>query len=63
MPNSLTRRDFVRGLVAAPLVAVSATAAYARLIEPYNYWVSETDISIRDLPQAFEGFRIWQLKQ
>ncbi len=61
MPNSLTRRDFVRGLVAAPLVAVSATAGYARLIEPYNYWVSETDIFIRDLPQAFEGFRLTQL--
>jgi len=61
MPNSLTRRDFVRGLVAAPLVALSATAAYARLIEPYNYLISETDIFIRDLPQAFEGFRITQL--
>ena len=61
MPDSLTRRDILRGLIAAPLVAVSATAAYARLIEPYNYWVSETDIFIRDLPQAFEGFRITQL--
>ena len=61
MPNSLTRRDFVRGLVAAPLLAVSATAACARLIEPYNYWISETDIFIRDLPEAFEGFRITQL--
>ena len=61
MPNSLTRRDFVRGLVAAPLVAVSATAAYARLIEPYNYLISETDIFIRDLPPAFENFRITQL--
>jgi predicted MPP superfamily phosphohydrolase len=61
MPNSFTRRDVLRGLVAAPLLAVSATAGYARLIEPYNYWVSETDIFIRDLPQAFEGFRITQL--
>jgi predicted MPP superfamily phosphohydrolase len=61
MPGSFTRRDVLRGLVAAPLVAVSATAAYARLIEPYNYWVSETDIFIRDLPPAFEGFRITQL--
>jgi predicted MPP superfamily phosphohydrolase len=59
--DSFTRRDFVRGLLAAPLVAVSATAAYARLIEPYNYWISETDIFIRDLPQSFEGFRITQL--
>ena len=61
MPGSFTRRDVLRGLVAAPLVAVSATAAYARLIEPYNYWMSETDIYIRDLPPAFEGFRITQL--
>ena len=61
MPNSLTRRDFVRSLVATPLVALSATAAYARLIEPYNYLISETDILIRDLPKAFEGFRITQL--
>ena len=61
MPGSFTRRDVLRGLVAAPLAAVSATAAYARLIEPYNYWVSETDIFIRDLPSAFEGFRLTQL--
>ena len=56
-----SRRQFLRGLVTAPLVAVSATAAYARLIEPYNYLISETDILIRDLPAAFEGFRITQL--
>ena len=62
MPKeSFTRRDVLRGLVAAPLVAVSATAAYARLIEPYNYLISETDIFISDLLQAFEGFRITQL--
>ena len=59
--DSYTRRDVLRGLIAAPLVAVSATAGYARLIEPYNYLISETDIFIRDLPQAFEGFRITQL--
>ena len=61
MPNSLTRRDFMRGLVATPLVAISATAAYARLIEPYNYRISQTDIYIRDLPSTFENFRITQL--
>ena len=62
MPDHpLTRRRFLNGLVAAPLVAVSATAAYARLIEPYNYFISETDILIRDLPTAFQGFRITQL--
>ncbi len=56
-----TRRQFLKGLVAVPLVAVSGAAAYMRLIEPHNYWVSETDVFIRDLPQAFEGFRITQL--
>lgn len=59
-PN-LTRRQFLAGMAAAPLVAISATSAYARLIEPYNYALSETNIFIRDLPQAFEGFRIAQL--
>lgn len=57
----LSRRQFLAGLGAAPLVAVSATAAYARLIEPYNYRVSETDIFIRELPASFEGFRITQI--
>ena len=57
----LTRRQFLSGLVAAPLVAVSASSAYSRLIEPYSYWISETDIFIRNLPQRFEGFRITQL--
>ncbi len=59
--RSLTRRQFVRGLAVAGLVTVSATAAYADLVEPYNYEVTETDIFIRDLPQAFDGFRITQV--
>jgi hypothetical protein len=58
---SLTRRQFLSGLAAAPLVAVSATAAYASLIAPYNYEVTETDVFIRRLPERFEGFRITQL--
>lgn len=57
----LSRRRFLTGLVAAPLVAVSATSAYARFIEPYFYEVSETDVFLRDLPERFEGFRITQL--
>lgn len=48
-------------MAAAPLVAVSATSAYARLVEPYRYEVIETDIFIRELPDAFEGFRIAQI--
>jgi uncharacterized protein len=57
----LTRRQFMTGVVAAPLVAISATSAYSRLIEPYHYRVSETDIFIAGLPSRFEGFRITQL--
>jgi hypothetical protein len=57
----ITRRKFLQGLAATPLIAVSATSAYARLIEPYYYEVSETDIFIRDLPERFEGFRITQI--
>ncbi|HLA12315.1 MAG TPA: metallophosphoesterase [Pyrinomonadaceae bacterium] len=58
---NLTRRQFLSGLAAAPLVGVSATSVYARLIEPYNYSISETDVFIKDLPAAFQGFRITQL--
>lgn len=57
----LNRRQFLTGLAAAPLVAVSATAAYARLVAPYNYYVAERDVFIRDLPERFENFRITQI--
>lgn len=58
---SYTRRQFLVAAAAAPLVATSAVSTYARLIEPYNYSITETDIFIRNLPAAFEGFRITQL--
>jgi len=58
---SFSRRQILKGLVAAPLVAVSAAAGYSRLVEPYLYWISETDILIRNLPERFEDFRITQL--
>lgn len=57
----LTRRQFLTGLASAPLLGVSATAAYASLIEPDDYELSETDIFIRDLPDSFDGFRITQV--
>jgi predicted MPP superfamily phosphohydrolase len=57
----LTRRQFLTGLAAAPLMALSATSAYALLIEPDHYELSETDIFIRDLPESFDGFRIVQV--
>jgi predicted MPP superfamily phosphohydrolase len=58
---NVTRRKFLTGLAAAPLVAVSVGSAYARLIEPYNLAVTTTDIFIQNLPSAFVGFRITQL--
>jgi len=57
----INRRRFLSGLAAAPLVAVSATSAYASLVEPVNYELSETDIPVRDLPESFDGFRIVQV--
>jgi uncharacterized protein len=57
----LDRRKFLRGVVAAPLLAVSGAAAYSRLIEPYSYLISNHDIFIRDLPDSFAGFRIAQI--
>lgn len=51
----------MRGLGAVPLLAVSATSAYARLVEPYRYDVTQTEITVRDLPDAFDGFRIAQV--
>ena len=43
MPKlDLTRRQFLGGLAAAPLIAVSATAAYASLIEPHSYEVGSS---------------------
>jgi uncharacterized protein len=62
MPRlNLTRRQFLSGLTAAPLIALSATSAYAALIEPHDYEVTTTDIFISDLPERFEGFRITQI--
>lgn len=57
----LNRRQFLTGLAGAPLLAISATAAYSRFIEPHYYRVVEQDIFIRDLPPAFENFRITQI--
>ena len=57
----VSRRQFLRGALAVPLVGVSAASAYATLIEPYNYLVSETDVYIKDLPAHFENYRITQL--
>jgi uncharacterized protein len=56
-----TRREFLLGAAAAPLVAVSAASAYADIIEPHNYQLSLTTVAVKDLPPAFEGYRIAQV--
>ena len=61
LKRNVSRRQFLNGLVAAPLVAVAATSGYASLVEPFHYWISETEVFIRDLPERFENFRITQL--
>ena len=58
---NLARRDFLRGAAAVPLLAVSVTSAYATLVEPHAYAVKETEVLVRDLPDAFDGFRIAQI--
>jgi predicted MPP superfamily phosphohydrolase len=57
----LTRRQFLRMAAALPLVAVSAGSAYARLVEPYDYELTLTDVWINGLPSGFDGFRIAQI--
>ena len=57
----MSRRKFLRAAVSAPLLTVSAASAYARLIEPYNYRISQIDVFIHGLPSDFEGFRIAHL--
>jgi len=57
----VTRRQFLQGLSAAPLIAISGTSVYASLIEPHAYEVTTTDVFIPNLPERFEGFRITQL--
>ncbi len=59
--QKLTRRQFLRRAATVPLVAVSAGAAYAGLVEPYDYEVTLTEVAIRGLPESFDGFRIAQI--
>ncbi|MDQ1524328.1 MAG: uncharacterized protein QOE47_2252 [Pyrinomonadaceae bacterium] len=51
----------MRGLAAAGLVGVSATAAYASLFEIHDYELTETEIFLPELPAAFENFCIVQV--
>lgn len=57
--GELTRRRFIlRGLAAAGLAGLSLTGAYSTLVEPYAYELTETDIFLPNLPDAFENFRV-----
>jgi uncharacterized protein len=58
---NLTRRGVLKGLAAAGLAAAAGGAAYASLVEPHAYELTETDIFIRGLPESFDGFRVVQL--
>jgi predicted MPP superfamily phosphohydrolase len=46
---------------AASVVGVGGVSAYGNLVEAWNYEVTETVVSIKDLPERFEGFRIAQV--
>lgn len=56
----LTRRRFLKRL-AMWTAAPAATGLYAGLIEPFWLDVKEVPIPIRNLPEAFEGYRIAHL--
>lgn len=48
-------------MLAAGLVGASGLAAYASLFEPFDYELTETDVFVRGLPAAFDGFRVAQV--
>lgn len=48
-------------MLAAGLAGASGAAAYAGLFEPFDYEVTERDVFLRGLPEAFEGFRVAQV--
>ena len=57
----ITRRKFIKGLAAAGALTAAGAAGYGGLVARTDYELTETDIFIRDLPAAFDGFRIAQL--
>jgi predicted MPP superfamily phosphohydrolase len=56
----LTRRNFLRGAIAS-LAVGGATYVYARTIEPTWLDIVRLDLRLRNLPDAFAGFRIAQI--
>ena len=58
---SLTRREFLKLAGAAAVAGVGGVSAYGNLVEAWDYEVTETAVAVKDLPEAFEGFRIAQV--
>ena len=54
----LTRREFLKLAGAAAVVGVGGVTAYGNVVGAWDYEVTETVVSIKDLPGRFEGFRI-----
>lgn len=51
----------MKGLAAAAVVGAGGSVAYAGLVEPFDYELTETEVFIPNLPAAFDGFRVAQL--
>jgi len=62
VPRTLDRRDFlVRMTAGTAFTAVGGVGFYASFVEPVQLEVRRYEIPIRDLPSAFDGFRIVQV--
>jgi predicted MPP superfamily phosphohydrolase len=57
----ITRRKFIKGVAAAGALAAAGAGGYGGLVARTDYELTETDIFIRDLTPAFDGFRIAQV--
>jgi predicted MPP superfamily phosphohydrolase len=63
-PNAahpLTRRRLIRRLGASAVGLGVGTGAYSAFVEPYHPVLEQVTIPIRNLPSAFDGFRLVQL--
>lgn len=64
MPENVmawTRRKFLTSVAATAAIGACATAAHATLIAPFDYELTGRDVFIKNLPSAFDGFRITQV--
>jgi predicted MPP superfamily phosphohydrolase len=58
-PNKLTRRNFLAG-VGVAAAALAGVGLYANEVSRHELDVTEHDFFLRNLPPAFEGFRVVQ---